>query len=232
MTACELLSDASLREAAAEYRWLLERGFPDAASLKLVGDKHRLSRIERNVLFRGVAEESRAGPRRARLVSDPRRSALIVDAHNVSLTVLNYRLGHPVFVCTDGLARDAGGAKRRVNRLGVYREVLDGLVRFLAGLEIGRCDWYFDGPFSGSATHASFVEEALVGSALAGRSRVAESADRAVVVATQSANEPVCLCSGDSEIIDRTSVPLYDLSRAFIASEYGARLPSIRALFP
>ena len=48
------MSTYNFAEACATYRILRERGYPEKATLKLVGDRHRLSRIQRNCMFRGV----------------------------------------------------------------------------------------------------------------------------------------------------------------------------------
>ena len=41
---------AEFRQAALDYRLLLDRGYPVNATLKLVGDRYRLDRTDRIVL--------------------------------------------------------------------------------------------------------------------------------------------------------------------------------------
>ena len=41
------------KQAAEEYLWFLSKGYPQAAALKLVGDKFKLTRDMRQVLYRG-----------------------------------------------------------------------------------------------------------------------------------------------------------------------------------
>ena len=40
-------------DAAADYLFLLEHRYPQAAVLKLTGDRYKLSSLERSVLYRG-----------------------------------------------------------------------------------------------------------------------------------------------------------------------------------
>lgn len=47
----------SLVEAVRGYRFLLDRGYPVQATIKLVGDRFRLDEVERVVLFRGVLDQ-------------------------------------------------------------------------------------------------------------------------------------------------------------------------------
>ncbi|MBN2875464.1 MAG: DUF434 domain-containing protein, partial [Spirochaetales bacterium] len=47
-------TESGLIEAIRDYRSLLDRGYPAQATIKLVGDRYRLPREGRVVLFRGV----------------------------------------------------------------------------------------------------------------------------------------------------------------------------------
>lgn len=106
----------AVRSAAADYRWLLDRGYPDKPAIKLVGDRYRLSREERGMLFRGVFSGADSARRAERLI-DPRASrgkALTVDGYNVLFTVWNYLAGRPVVAATDCFVRDIGGTRSRL----------------------------------------------------------------------------------------------------------------------
>lgn len=233
----ELFADSAFRCAASDYRWLREHGYPESPSLKLVGDKHRLSRTARNILYRSVIPVQVAENRRRRLIPLEASShmglggrTLVVDAYNVVLTVLNYRLGHPVFRCADDLIRDAGGAKRRVNRLTVFLSVLDELASLLIAAGPNRAELYFDRPFSGSETHAAAMDASAADAAALIDCRLVDHADRAVVEAVRSASDAV-LCSSDSGIIDATEAPLADIADRLLATTYGVSVPSIRSVF-
>ena len=96
------MARTNFREAIVDYRYLRNRGFPEKACLKIVGDRYRLSRIERNSLFRGVVEDTKRMQRIAKLMSahDLRYDRLGIDWYNVLLTVESYLRGTPVFVAS------------------------------------------------------------------------------------------------------------------------------------
>ena len=90
----------NFKKPVKDYRYLMEQGYSEKASLKLVGDRYRLSRLERNCLFRGVRTRSVARCRMEKLVdSDILGGAnLGVDWYNVLITVESYLKGFPVFL--------------------------------------------------------------------------------------------------------------------------------------
>ena len=51
----------TLKDAARDYRFLLNRSYPQKASIKLVGDRYQLSGQERSVLYRGVSDRISPG---------------------------------------------------------------------------------------------------------------------------------------------------------------------------
>jgi hypothetical protein len=102
---------SNIKIAVENYRYLKNREFPDKASLKLVGDRYRLSRLERNCLFRGVVSVSESERRKTKLVraDELKGQALGIDWYNVVITVESYLKGMPVFLSDDGILRDATG---------------------------------------------------------------------------------------------------------------------------
>ena len=81
-----------LQTASEHLRWLLDRSYPRNAAIKLVGDRHRIDRSGRQILFRGVASRSDAVRRRNRIIGPgraegPESGRIGIDGHNVALTV-------------------------------------------------------------------------------------------------------------------------------------------------
>lgn len=86
----------ALKAAIGDYRLLLDRGYPVTATIKLVGDRYRLDRSERFILFRGVLDEASSAFIRGKiLVTLAPESEIGVDGYNVLFTLINYRRGHP-----------------------------------------------------------------------------------------------------------------------------------------
>ncbi len=49
------------KDAVRDYRFLLDRSYPQKASIKLVGDRNQLTGQERSLLYRGVSDRISAG---------------------------------------------------------------------------------------------------------------------------------------------------------------------------
>lgn len=94
-----------------DYRWLKNRGYPEKAALKLVGDRYRLNATQRNCLFRGVAADSICLNRKQKLTSPQsvKGCPLGVDWYNVLITIESYLKGHTIFLSDDGILRDSAG---------------------------------------------------------------------------------------------------------------------------
>ncbi|MDP3177135.1 MAG: DUF434 domain-containing protein, partial [Spirochaetaceae bacterium] len=108
--------ETALSLAARDYRWLLDRGYAESSSLKLVGDRHRLERDERMILFRGVASDGASRRRTAMISGDAAGRPLLVDGYNQTFAVMHYLMGKRLFICSDGLLRDAGSSHGRIAR--------------------------------------------------------------------------------------------------------------------
>ena len=214
---------AALAEAVRDYRLLLDRGYPVSASLKLVGDRHRLDKKDRNILFRGVLDQANSAAIAARLVSKPAAGfSLAVDVYNVLFTLINYRRGHPVFISTDGLVRDAGGSYGCISHSVDFDDALKILAPILASLHPASVTLYLDSPVSGSGNHAAAIREALSELALPCQVTLVPSADPSLIAFDGS-----LVATSDSVIASRAKAPVYDLARAILQWRYRAQLTDI-----
>ncbi len=218
----------SVREAAADLRWLLNHGYPKNASVKLVGDRHRLSKSGRQILYRGVVPDSDAGRRRSLLLGTDKlvMKRLAVDGHNVVLTVANFLIGVPVFKSDDGLLRDIGSVHGRLHEPELMNRSLDLVADYLGALRLDSLIMAFDAPLSHSRDHAGRVRARLL--EIVGNHPdkvkvvVADSADQAVKAA-----RPDVLASSDSAVIDALGVPVFDLARYVLEREFTAEFESL-----
>ena len=210
--------DADFIEAARDYRLLLDRGYPVDASIKLTGDRYRLDKAERMVLFRGVLPVilSRANALR-RAVSVPRDSRMAVDGYNILFTITNYLRGHPLFISTDGFLRDAGGAHGRVADAAQFYAAIDELCGNLALLEVTQATFFLDAPIPRSAEHAEALRKALAHRDIAGEVILVPSADGFV-----SAWKDGMIATSDSAIIAKANAPAFDLARHILETRYAA----------
>jgi len=214
-------------DAARDYRLLLDKGYPVEASIRLVGDRYRLDKAGRTILFRGILPErlSRENSKR-RLASLAPESRIALDGYNVLFTITNYLRGHPLFVATDGFLRDAGGAHGRVADASQFLAAIDDCCACLNQLSVSSVEFYLDSPISRSAEHAQAARLALATRHIPGDVVMVPSADGFV-----AAWDGDAVASSDSVVIAKSRSPVFDLARHILATRYGADFPDLAALF-
>lgn len=142
----------ALRRAAADFAWLLSRGYAERASLKLVGDRFHLRTRQREALVRSTVGDPVRDARRAREVGagDVRGLRLHIDGYNVLLTVESALGGGVVVAARDGAFRDLASMRGHYKRVEETRGALELLGRFLADAGCMEAAWYLDRPISNS----------------------------------------------------------------------------------
>jgi hypothetical protein len=211
-------------EACDEYRYLLSKGYSDKAALKLVGDRHRLSRIERNCLFRGIVDDETAETRRRKMVlpDGARGSSLGIDWYNVLITAETYLKGGVLFRADDGVTRDAAAVHGSWRRSPVTGPATDAIVSALGRIGPSRIDVFLDSPvaFSGelAAELRSRIGQAVPGAACA-------------VALAASADWPLkryqgIVASSDSVVLD-SAAKVLDLPRHALEWRYGFKAAPI-----
>jgi hypothetical protein len=214
----------NFKKSVKDYRYLMEQGYSEKASLKLVGDRYRLSRLERNCLFRGVKTRSVARCRMEKLVdSDILGGAnLGVDWYNVLITVESYLKGFPVFLSDDGLLRDASGIHGSY-RLGKTGErAISLLLDRIADVSPSRLDIYLDSPIAYSGQMAVRLREIL-----GGRDNCRVSVTHSVDYTLK--RYPGIVASSDSAIIDRVN-KVFDLPRDVLEKSFHFVPPDLTSL--
>lgn len=215
---------SNIKIAVEDYRYLKNREFPDKASLKLVGDRYRLSRIERNCLFRGVVSVSESERRKTKLVraDDVKGQALGIDWYNVVITVESYLKGLPVFLSDDGIIRDATGVHGTYRSGEVTERAMPAVLDSITALEPQRVDVYLDAPVSFSGSMAAELRGKI-----ADRSHWDVTVCRSPDYVLKSYRGIVA--SSDSIIIDRAE-RIMDLPRFVLESRYSFEPPDLLSL--
>jgi hypothetical protein len=213
-----IISTSITNEACEEYRYLLSKGYPNTAALKLVGDRHRLSRIERNCLFRGIIDGTTAHSRLVKMVlpDEVRGSRLGIDLYNVLITVETYLKGGVLFLADDGATRDAAAVHGSWRRSSVTDAALDTLLSALGRMDPVRVDVFLDSPVAHSGELAAHLRDRIAG-ALPGTACTVELA--------ASADWPLkrysgIVASSDSVVLD-SAAKVLDLPRCALAWRYG-----------
>ncbi len=210
--------------AVCDYRYLLERDYPQKSMLKLVGDRYALPAAERVMLYRGLATENQVKNRKEKVIRQlPPHTRITIDGFNVCRTVGSYLNGNPVFVGMDGLLRDVSELHRKKLKWEVLEKAVDFILQFLAEKQIASAWFYFDTPISHSGKMCALVNSRLPYYRLSGTAETVFSPDYELIQTTKGV-----LCTADSNIIENAQVKVYDLAQQLILERFSTKLFSLK----
>ncbi len=151
----------TLCEAAGEYAWLLDRGYPSQATLKLVGDRHRLVQRQRIALARSTCSRDQLERRQKKQLGavDMREKNILIDGYNL-LTTIEAALGGGVILSArDGCYRDMASMHGTYRKVAETIPALELIGQTLADHEVAHAGWYLDSPVSNSGRLATIIRE-------------------------------------------------------------------------
>ena len=157
------LNQKALKLAAADFLYLLDHEYPRSASLQLVGNRHNLDRLHREILHRGVFAREEAKQRRNRLVGPEElvNRKLLVDGHNVIITIESRFAGRPLIAANDGFIRDVAGISHRYRISPLTHEAIDNIFRLLHNHPPSETLFFLDAPIRQSGELAAILRTAL-----------------------------------------------------------------------
>ncbi|MFA5110267.1 MAG: DUF434 domain-containing protein [Desulfobaccales bacterium] len=200
-----------LPAAAADFRFLLARGYPRQAALGLVGNRYQLDHTARQLLHRGVFAPAVAAARRAKLrrLADLPGQPLGVDGHNVLITLECAVRGLPLVAADDGWIRDVGQVSRAFQVSDATDRVLLLLADYLAGGQVGPVQVFYDAPLSLSGELARRTQEVWATRGLNVSARAVPVPER------ELAGFPGAVASSDTAVIE-AHAPVVDLAGEII----------------
>lgn len=190
-----------LAQAARDFFFLQNRGYPRKSALEWVGNRYGLKHLERELLHRGVFSQGAALRRLARR----RRGIcwgeeqLVVDGHNVQITLESAVLGRPLLRANDGAIRDLAGQSANFRLTEASELALDLIFRFLAGFRPAHTSFLFDAPISQSGRLAEACQNRLRALGLPGSARAVPVPER------DFPYEQALLASSDQAVLDKAS---------------------------
>lgn len=109
----------TLRTATTELAWLLSHGYKLTSSMKLVGDRYRLTERQRLAVSRSACSDAALVRRKDHCVSVKHLSNedVIIDGFNLIISIEAALSGAPLLVCRDECIRDLSSVH------GSYRSV-------------------------------------------------------------------------------------------------------------
>ncbi len=229
MLSIEIMSKVSTNNfklAISDYKYLLNRGYPEKASLKLVGDRYRLDRTARNCLFRGVVKKEISKTRKYKLVPAKavKHSSIGIDWYNVLITVESYLKGNLLFISEDGILRDSAGVHGSYKRNDITERAIEIIAGALSYLSPGKIDIFLDAPISHSGEMGTHIKEKLE----------EKNLPNITVKVLKSADYPLksyqgIVATSDSVIMDNVS-RIFDLPRYALRREFNYLAPRLNTL--
>jgi len=205
----------SFENAATDYYFLLNKEYPEIPTLKLVGDRYRLTGVQRTVLFRGITSRENIASRKAKISTDIKGKKLYVDGYNVLFTIMNYLLGKTIFIANDGMLRDAGAAYGTVEDETFFYKAADVLFDFIKKSGVQAVVIYLDSPMPDSASHSNELEKKMKEAGIVGKIVRAKTADGELIKIYDG-----IIATSDSGIIDAMGCKVFDLARNALEANY------------
>lgn len=204
-------------KAIKYYNILLEEGFPQKAILKLVGDRYRLSSVERTLLYRGVCAKKDSIHRRSKiaLVKDVKNKTIHIDGYNIFITIGSYLNGNLVFLGYDNFLRDSAEVHGKKIRKELLNRSIFLVFDYLKKIKANKVQIYLDNPVSNSGDLAMKLNEDLESSCLQGYAETVNSPDFLL----KEINKGI-IATSDSTIIDKCQVPVLDLARKVLSYHF------------
>lgn len=158
-----MLDQETLRTAAGDFLFLMDRGYPRSACLQLVGNRYNLNAQHREVLHRGVFARKEAKDRRDRLVGIEQLVGLklLVDGHNVIITTESGLAGRPLIAANDGVIRDVARISHRYRISTLTHQAIDLLFQVLHEYPPQETLFFLDAPIRQSGELAAALRAAL-----------------------------------------------------------------------
>jgi hypothetical protein len=188
-----------LQNAAADFCWLLDRGYAHRSSLKLVGDRYALRERQRMAVGRCACCAAERDSRQAREV-DPSSlagRALLIDGYNLLTTVEAALAGGVILLGRDGAFRDMASIHGHFKFVAETSPALKIIGQTLTCLQPSESIWYLDSPVSNSGRLAALLRETAAAQSWNWRIEVIQNPDPVLCVQSET------VATADSMILDR-----------------------------
>jgi hypothetical protein len=189
-----------LQQAAKDFRYLLNRGYPRKATLELVGNRYGLNYDQRHLLHRGVFSDKDSIPRQKKKipVEKIRGKDLLIDGYNVLITIEAGLSGRPLILGDDGFIRDISGLSGNFRKTEKTKEALQLLLNLLKRMKPRQSLLLFDSPISRSGELAREVRDCMKKERLPGDAMAVRVPEKLMT------GYPGMIATSDTAIIDQS----------------------------
>lgn len=155
---------ADLRAATADLCLLLSMGYPENASLKLVGDRFALQQRQRMAVARSSCTKEQAESRQTKLrsVRAVKNGPLEIDGFNLLITIESALAGGTIIVGQDGAYRDIASLHGTFRAVEETEPALQMIGEYLGDSTSVDVLWLLDRPVSNSGKIKRLIEELAI----------------------------------------------------------------------
>lgn len=150
-----------LKQAIEDLSWLMSQGYPEKASLKLVGDRFRLKERQREAIIRCActAEAKKKRQKNKIVAKQLQHQPLAIDGFNLLITIESALSNGMIFDCMDGCYRDLASIHGTYKRVMETEKAIMLIGKGLETLGVGPVHWLLDRPVSNSGRMKTFLYE-------------------------------------------------------------------------
>lgn len=150
-----------LKDAVADMKYLLSRGFAEKSSLQLVGNHYRLNVRQQKAVQGMSASEGDILYRLSTEVQakDVKQKSVIIDGFNLIILLESYYSEAYLFKGLDGCYRDLSSVHGSYKRIKYTETVLKTIGKTLQKLDVKDVLWVFDKPVSNSGRLKQLTED-------------------------------------------------------------------------
>ncbi|MEZ4828962.1 MAG: DUF434 domain-containing protein [Bacteroidia bacterium] len=217
-----------LNEAVRDFSYLLTYQYPENGSLKLIGDRYRLTERQRKAILRAGCSDQSLLHRQTHALSTPDLTGrrLAIDGYNLLITIESGLAGGIVIDCRDGCYRDIASVHGTYRRVDETHPALWLIGDFLQTLQPSGIIFYLDKPVSNSGRLRQMMEEISAEKGYGWEVWLVNNPDREI--ADQG---DVVAISSDSWVLDH-SATWYNLPKDLLTGKDQVNIISLKGAPP
>ncbi len=176
-------SSEDLQNAAEDFRYLLNRGYPRKTLLELVGNRYQLTADERHLLHRGIFSkaDSRLRWKKKIPVKAIKHRDLAIDGYNIIITIEAGLSGRPLILGDDGFIRDISGLSGNFKATERTKESLQLIFEMIKRFKPRRTLFLLDAPISMSGRLAQEVRDRMQKEHLSGDAKAVSVPEKILI---------------------------------------------------
>lgn len=187
----------ALKDPVHDLRFLLDRGYNKDPAIKIVADKYRLAKKQRNFLLRAVFSKEEAKEHKKKIIKNVRGKDLAIDGYNVLITVESHLKKKEIFVSDDGFVRDISATFGKYKITRTTPKAIGMILEKIKKMGPRNVTFIFDSQVSKSGELCKIFKEKMRELGIVGTAKTAKNTDYVI-----SKSKDV-VCTSDRAIIKK-----------------------------